>query len=92
MQNTMQNNFNAIFYVGDVDVTVQFTFNNATGWRAVAIAANNKDWEMHTMQAFNELVLNKFNCEHLHCQQQFVVQNLLHVVSVYEPELDMQYA
>jgi len=87
----MRNTFTAVYYVGDVDVTVQFA-HNSNGWSAVAVGASDEDWAQHSMQQFNELVLNKFTQLGIQCQQQLVAQNLLHVVSVYEPELEMELA
>ena len=87
----MRNKFNAVYYVGDVDVTVQF--NYANGWRAVAVAASDEDWEEHSMQHFNKLVLNKFT--HVKTNMgtdEEIAQELLQFVNTIEDELFMKLA
>jgi len=89
----MRNTFNAVYYVGDVDVIVQFNFNYADGWRAVAVAASDEDWAEHSMQHFNELVLNKFT--HVATDMgtdEEIAQELLQFVNTIEDELFMELA
>jgi len=89
----MRNAFNAVYYVGDADVTVQFTFNYVDGWRAAAVAANNTDWEECCMQQFNDLVLSKFNFVTTDVgTDEDVAQDLLQFVNTIESELEMELA
>jgi len=89
----MRNAFNAVYYVGDADVTVKFTFCNAEGWRAVAVAANNEDWVECCMQLFNETVLSKFNFVTTDVgTEEDVAQDLLQFVNTTESELGMELA
>ena len=89
----MRNTFNAVYYVGDTDVTVQFAFSYANGWRAVATAANNRDWEQCCMQLFNSTLLNKFT--HVTTDmgtEEDVAQDLLQFVNSTESGLGMDFA
>ena len=78
------NTFNALYYVGDVDVTVQFTQHNANTYCALAVAASDADWEQNCMQVFNKLVLNKVAVQ---SDRANVAQNLLAAISAVEPDL-----
>jgi len=89
----MRNTFNAVYYVSDADVTVQFTFNYADGWRAAAVAANDEDWMECCMQQFNEQVLSKFT--HVTTDmgaEEDVALDLLHFVNAVEGELGVELA
>lgn len=87
----MRNTFKAVYYVGDVDVTVQFSYNYADGWRAVAVSANDEDWAENNMQCFNKLVLSKFT----HVKTDMgtdleIAQELLQFVNTIEEEMFME--